>query len=949
MQPHASAPARNGLASAVSCCLRVGRRGALSVVLLGATAPAWAACDNAAPTAGQTVTCTPAAPNPQTTPIASVAGSAGVTVNVQTNAELVVPTGAAIALDGGGGHRIDNRGTITGTAGAAILSNTATTVINRGVISGGTTGIIFGLGADRLEMLGGSITGGVLQGAGTDSVVISDGTLDHIDQGEGEDSLEISAGTVTGTIDQSRDPDTFVMTGGTIGALLQGDGFDRFRMTAGHIIGGFDDGDSAEMTGGRIGRVNMKLDDNIFLMSGGSIDANLVTGLGKDRVELSGGDIGGNISVSGGDDIVKVSGGSVGGSILLSVGNDRFEWTGGGVLRGPVDFGEGNDTATLTNLTPTQMSALPLFDAGPGTDKLDMLNVKTGGVARFANWEQVNATRGTELTMDGTLALGDSASGTGALVIDSASALLAGGGGGRVAAFTAGQLANVSNAGRIDLGNGSSAPGDTFTIAGNYVGNGGTLALQTVLGSDASASDRLVIAGGSATGNTVMRVTNVGGGGASTVADGIMVVQATNGGSTAAGAFALAGSLSAGAYEYFLFKGGVSAGTSNNWYLRSTIVPGPVPAPVVVVPDPPPPPPPVAGVPPEPPPPPVPVPVPSPMLVPPTPQARPPQMAVVPIYRVETPAYAVMPPLLREASMASLGTFHERQGEQRLLRGEGIFRSVWGRLIGQSHEQSWAGDAQPGFDGDFLGVQAGGDLYANAGDLRHQVGLFVGQTRAKGNVTGFALGWENVAVGRTRLDDKHLGLYYTLVGSENGYLDAVLMRSRYDGDSVSSRGIGVDIEGDGTTASLEVGKPLLQFGGSAWWLEPQAQVIWQKTRVDDTRDALSVLRVDNDDAWTARIGLRLAGDYMLRDNGWQPYVKVNYWRAFSGEDRIDIGGDPLVSEQGYRALEVGVGVVARYNANISAFAVADYTRDLDSHRLKERRVIEGNIGLRVDF
>ncbi len=941
MQPHASLPARNGLASAVSCCL--------AAVLLTASAPAWAACDNSAPTAGQTVTCSTAAPNPQTTTVASVSGSAGITVNVQANAQLVVPTGAAIALDGGGGHRIDNRGTITGTAGAAILSNTATTVINRGVISGGTSGIIFGLGADRLEMLGGSITGGVLQGAGTDSVVISDGTIDRIDQGDGEDSLEISAGTVTGSIDQSRDPDTFVMTGGTVGGLVQGDGFDKFRMTAGHIIGGFDDGDSAEMTGGRIGRVNMKLDDNIFLMSGGSIDANLVTGLGKDRVELSGGDIGGNISVSGGDDIVKISGGSVGGSILPSVGNDRFEWTGGGVLRGPVDFGEGNDTATLTNLTPTQMSALPLFDAGPGTDRLDMLNVKTGGVARFANWEQVNATRGTELTMDGTLALGDSASGTGALVIDSASALLAGGGGGRVAAFTAGQLANVSNAGRIELGNGSSAPGDTFTIAGNYVGNGGTLALQTVLGNDASASDRLVIAGGSATGNTIMRVTNVGGGGASTVADGIMVVQATNGGSTAAGAFSLAGSLSAGAFEYFLFKGGVSAGTSNNWYLRSTIVPGPVPAPVVVVPDPPPPPPPVAGVPPEPPPPPVPVPVPSPMQVPPTPQARPPQMAVVPIYRVETPTYAVIPPLLRETSMASLGTFHERQGEQRLLRGEGIFRSVWGRMIGQSHEQNWAGDAQPGFNGRFVGVQAGGDLYADDGDVRNQVGLFVGQTRAKGNVTGFALGWENVDVGRSRLDDKHVGLSYTRVGSANGYLDAVLMRSRYDGDSVSSRGIGVDMKGDGTTASLEVGKPLLHFGSSAWWLEPQAQVIWQKTRIDDTRDALSVLRVDNDDAWTARIGLRLSGDYMLVDNGWQPYFKLNYWRAFSGEDRIDIGGDPLMSEQSYRALEVGLGVVARYNANISAFAVADYTRDLDSHRLKERRVIEGNIGLRVDF
>ncbi|WP_448154063.1 autotransporter outer membrane beta-barrel domain-containing protein, partial [Lactiplantibacillus pentosus] len=30
----------------------------------------------------------------------------------------------------------------------------------------------------------------------------------------------------------------------------------------------------------------------------------------------------------------------------------------------------------------------------------------------------------------------------------------------------------------------------------------------------------------------------------------------------------------AGAYEYFLFKGGVTANTTENWYLRSTLVRG---------------------------------------------------------------------------------------------------------------------------------------------------------------------------------------------------------------------------------------------------------------------------------------------------------------------------------------------------------------------------------------
>jgi len=903
----------------------------LGTLLVGVAVPAWAGCDTPAPTAGQTVTCTSAAPNPDATPIVSQTGAANITITLQNGAQLALTSGAAIALDGGGGHQINNSGSIVNSGGFAILSNAGTTLVNRGVITGSSGAILLGADADRVDMLAGSITGGVLQGAGADTLTVRDGVIDRIDQGDGEDRFEISGGTVSGEVNQSRDPDTFVMTGGTIGSLVQGDGYDSFRMTAGHIVAGFDDGDSAEMSGGRIGRVNMKLDDNVFLMSGGSIDANLVTGLGKDRVELAAGDIGGNISVSGGDDIVKISGGTVGGSVLLSVGNDRLEWSGGGVLRGPVEFGEGNDTASLANLTPTQLGALPSFDAGAGNDRLDLGNVKTGGVGRFSGWEQVSATGATELTMDGTLTLGDAASGTGSLSIDASSALLAGAGNGRVAPFNAGQRVTVSNAGRIDLSSGTSTPGDSFTIVGDYVGNGGVLQLQTVLGADASASDRLVIAGGSATGSTVMNILNVGGTGASTVVDGILLVQALDGATTSPTAFALGGSVSAGAYDYYLFKGGVSAGTGESWYLRSTLVPGPVPAPVAVV---------SPGEP---------SPPANPLLVPPTPNARPSPLAVVPIYRLETPPYAVVPPLVREASLASLGTFHERQGEQRLLRGEGGFRAAWGRMIGQSHEQQWAGDAQPGFDGDFVGVQAGADLYAHAGDTRDQVGVFVGRTRARGNVTGFALGWENVAAGRARLDDKHAGLYWTRVGAANGYLDAVVMQSRYDGDSVSSRGLGVDMKGTGTTASLEIGRPLLRLGQSHWWLEPQLQVIWQRARMDDSADAVATLRIDSDNAWTGRAGLRVAGDYALADTGWQPYFKLNYWQALSGEDRVDIGGDPLVSQQAYRALEVGVGVVARFNANVSAFAVADYTRDLESSQQKERKVVEGNIGLRFDF
>ena len=69
-----------------------------------------------------------------------------------------------------------------------------------------------------------------------------------------------------------------------------------------------------------------------------------------------------------------------------------------------------------------------------------------------------------------------------------------------------------------------------------------------------------------------MHVTNVGGPGAETTGNGIQVVSAINGATTAPGAFMLpSGELRAGAFDYDLFHGGVS-GSPNDWFLRSDFV-----------------------------------------------------------------------------------------------------------------------------------------------------------------------------------------------------------------------------------------------------------------------------------------------------------------------------------------------------------------------------------------
>jgi len=939
--------------------------------------------------------------------------------NTLTNNGTITVSGAGssgIRVDGvaGSSNTVVNDGSIISQAGIGVLFNgsAGSTLVNRGTISGANGGVTSGAGNDRIEMLGGSIGGAVAQGAGDDTLIISAGQLPTVNQGDGADRFEISdTGLVTGTVQQGGGIDTFLMSGGQIAALLQGDNLDVFTMSGGRIVGAFEDGDRATMTGGRIGRVDMKLDDNVFDMSGGTIDGNLVTGFGNDTIRLSNGYIGGNISVSGGNDSITVTGGTVRGEVRVSTGNDTFDWIGGGVIHGAIDLSEGNDTARLGNLNQSHLGATPSLSGGNGVDSLSFSNVTSGGVARFGNWETINAGNDTELTFDGNLVLGDAASGTGTLNVDASSTSFAGNGANAsIVAFGAGQLASVLNAGRIDLTNGAASAADTFTIVGNYVGSNAAVFLQTELGDDSSASDRLVISGGAASGSTGLEIINLNGSGGSTLLDGIMVIQAINGASSSNSAFSLMGPVAAGAFEYFLFKGGISDGTSENWYLRSTLVappasppPIPAPAPDPLEPTPPPvpptppeppapppptlPPPPPPDVPddpnpevppapppappvlpppaepPAPPPPlppvpevPVPVPTPSPdpepptPPTPPTPGATPATGTVIPLYRVETPAYAVVPPVVHQLGLATLGSFHERQGEQALLRGEGTLRSAWGRVIGQNTEQSWTGTVAPTFDGSLWGVQAGVDLFAREGEggRRDHFGLFVGRTRADGDVRGFAVGWNDLSVGQTRLDDTHLGLSWSRIGAGGAYLDAVIVASRYDGRANSSRGIGIDLEGEGLAASLEVGYPMRWGEDSRWALEPQAQLVWQHVALDRQQDDFASVDFDSDDALTGRIGLRLSVDYRTSAGLLQPYLKLNYLHGFSGEDRLHFNTDLVQTDQQFDAVELGAGLVAQFNANTSVYVVLDYTTDADDEG-RDRKTVEGNVGLRITW
>jgi outer membrane autotransporter protein len=832
-----------------------------------------------------------------------------------------------------------------------------------------------GPGDDTFVCDSGTSAAGLTDLSGNNSLTLpagGNGTLNgNVTFGAGADAVRIDSGVITGAVQQGNGIDDFIMNGGRIQALAQGDSRDFFLMTDGTIVGAFEDGDTARQTGGTIGRVDMKLDKNLYDMSGGAILGNLVTAFDTDTIIVSGGTIGGNISVSGGDDSLTVSGGVINGEIRASVGNDTFNWLGGGQIKSAVLMGDGDDSTVLRGLSESQLASTPSLDGGLGDDRLTFDNSTSATPARYVGWETVNLDNASRFDLAGDFFLGDGTSNTGTFNVDGSSTLAVTQG--AIRPYTAGQLVTLNNAGTIDMTTGSASAGDALTVHGNYVGNNGQLWLQTVLGDDNSATDKLVVSNGTLSGRTQLAVTNLGGAGGFTQNSGIEVVQAVNGAVSSTDAFSLKGSVSAGAYEYLLFKGGVTAGTENNWYLRSSVVavqppvvPPVPPTPPVVVP--------VAPIPPTPPvvdpdEPPVepptaqPVapiepsaPPPSPVAAATSPQSAASNPAVptavagaapIALYRLEVPVYSVVVPAAQVMTRMALGTFHERQGEQSLLSEAGAVPAGWARAYGSDFNKSWSGTVSPSFDGSVKGYQVGHDLYAahTSGGQLQRFGLFVGQSRLNGDVKGFAEGFQDRRSGRVKLDGDNFGAYWTLTGTEGGYVDVVTMFTRLDGKNKSDRGVKMNTKGHALALSAEAGYPITL--SEQWVVEPQVQLIRQTIDLDSQHDGISKVSFDAQEYWTGRVGARLKGRQLVGNTPIEPYLRANVWRTFGGRDTVTYDDvDRIKSDHKSSTADVGVGIAARLSSTVSVYLAADYSTNLDGNA---QEGVSGTAGVRMSW
>lgn len=444
---------------------------------------------------------------------------------------------------------------------------------------------------------------------------------------------------------------------------------------------------------------------------------------------------------------------------------------------------------------------------------------------------------------------------------------------------------DLINMGTLASGSSSSTPGNTLYVDGDYTGNGGSLYLNTVLGDDDSATDKLVITG-DASGTTDLYINGIGNGAQTT--NGIEVVDV--GGTSTSDAFVLKNEVNASLYTYRLYWNE----SDNDWYLASKAQSDDDDSGSDVTPpddD--------SDV---------------------TPSddgddggnVTPPDDGgdVAPQYRADIGAYMGNQWMARNLQMQTL---YDREGSQ-YRNADG---SVWARFkAGKAESEAVSGNID--MDSNYSQFQLGGDILAwGNGQQSVTVGVMASYINADTDSTGNRGADGSQFTSSSNVDGYNLGVYATWFADaqthSGAYVDSWYQYGFYN-NSVESGDAGSEsYDSTANAVSLETGYryDIALSNGNTVSLTPQAQVVRQNYSADSVKDNYGT-RIDgqDSDSWTTRLGLRVDGKlYKGSRTVIQPFAEANWLHT---SDDVSVSFDDATVKQDLPAnrAELKVGLQA---------------------------------------
>jgi acrosin len=368
-------------------------------------------------------------------------------------------------IDGGGGPNTlvgDDAGrtfTVTGANGGTLSAILGGAFANIENLTGGT-------GADTFQFnTGGSLSGNVDGGAGTNTLVGNDGgrtftvtganggtvstilggtfaNIENLTGGAGNDSFVFAGGSLAGNIDGGAGTNTLVGDNGGRAFTVSG----ANGGTVSNILGG---------TFANIENLTGGTGDDSFVFTGGSLAGNIDGGAGTDTIDGDGGGRTFTITGAGSGTLSTILGGTFTNveNLTGGAGADTFRFNNGGTLAGNIDGGAGTDTIVGDDGGRT----FTITGAGSGT-----LSTILGGT--FANVENLTGGAGNDtfqFTAPGLSGNIDGGGGTNTLVGDNSARTftITGPNSGTVSGLLGGSFSNIEN---LTGGTGN----DTFVFAG---------------------------------------------------------------------------------------------------------------------------------------------------------------------------------------------------------------------------------------------------------------------------------------------------------------------------------------------------------------------------------------------------------------------------------------------------------------------------------------------------
>lgn len=428
--------------------------------------------------------------------------------------------------------------------------------------------------------------------------------------------------------------------------------------------------------------------------------------------------------------------------------------------------------------------------------------------------------------------------------------------------FTVGE--DLTNSGTVMISTpGRTGAGNLLHILGDYHGNGGMLAINTVLGGDDSMTDRMLVEGNTS-GTTAVAVTNAGGTGAKTL-DGIEIITVKG---DSAGEFTKSGRIVAGAYDYWLARG--EGDNWNNWFLSSTEIPQ--------------------------------------------------DDSTAGILRPEGGSYLAN--LTAANSLFNL-RYHDRAGEHYVtdpVSGEQHVTRMWLRNEG-GHQRSRDASGQLKTQANRYVMQLGADVarWQTGGDSALHLGLMGGYARQQATTQNNFVGYRS----RGTVSGQSLGLYGSWQQDAQrglgGYVDAWAQHSWFKGSIKGDEIAGESYHLNGMTASLETGYTWHVADRNEReqvFIRPQAQVTWQgvKSGAHKEHNGTQVHGKGHDNIQT-RAGARLfINGYSTADSGtgraFSPYVEAN-WIHNSKTWGATLDGVPVSQAGGRNLGELKTGLEAK--------------------------------------